>query len=84
MSDTMYGTKPAPVLATAEVFEAVLDPAAPAAIEGSAESPVTGDVSATADPENAHSPMSPDGHVSNEHTGLHTEEHSTHGTTPAS
>jgi hypothetical protein len=42
------------------------------------------DISAMADPENAHSPMSPDQHVSNQHTGLHIDEHSTGGTTPAS
>ena len=42
------------------------------------------DISAMADPENAHSPMSPDHHVSNQHTGLHIDEHSTGGTTPAS
>jgi hypothetical protein len=42
------------------------------------------DPSAMADPENAHSPMSPDDQVSNQHTGLHNDEHSTTGHTPAS
>lgn len=58
--------------------------AAPLVIEGVADEPTPRDIDAMADPENAHSPMSPDDRVSNEHVGLHTEEHSTHGTMPAS
>ncbi len=42
------------------------------------------DISAMADPENAHSPMSPDQQVSNEHTERHIDQHSTGGTTPVS
>ncbi len=42
------------------------------------------EVTAEADPENAHSPMSPEDRVSNQHPGLHEEEHSTGGATPAS
>jgi hypothetical protein len=55
-----------------------------ATVEATADLPAELDVSAMADPENAHSPVSPDDQVSNEHTGLHQEGHSTGGTTPAS
>jgi hypothetical protein len=64
---------------------AVIAEAEPVAtVEATADLPAEEDVSAMSDPENAHSPMSPDDQVSNEHTGLHEGGHSTGGTTPAS
>lgn len=79
------GTPPAepvvdPVIAAADLVE----PEPPLALEAVSDERGDRNLAAMADPENAHSPMSPDDQVSNEHTGLHNEEHSTHGNTPAS
>lgn len=72
-----------------ETTEAVAEaPEAPAEsteeVEGSADEIELRDISAMADPENAHDPVSATDEVSNDHTGLHTEEHSTGGPTPPS
>lgn len=71
-----------PVLATADLIELEIEPLV--ALDASSDQPDDRNLAGMADPENAHSPMSPDDQVSNEHTGLHNEEHSTHGNTPAS
>ncbi len=42
------------------------------------------DASAMADPQAAHSPMSPEDRISDEHVGLPMEQHTTGGTTPQS
>jgi hypothetical protein len=72
-----------PVLATADPADVEGEPA-PADLEAVPETRGDRNLAGMTDPENAHSPMSPDDQVSNEHTGLHNEEHSTHGNTPAS
>ena len=70
-----------PVLGEPELLELTIEPPPPPDIEAAAEEP---EPSALADPHNAHSPMSPDDHASDQHPGLHSEEHSTGGPTPAS
>ncbi len=65
---------PKPLEATAEIPVAVPDAPAPLCI----------DESAMADPHSAHSPMSPDDRVSDEHVGLPMEQHTAGGTTPLS
>jgi hypothetical protein len=71
-----------PVLATADPAVVAVEPTP--ALEAVADERGDRNLAGMTDPENAHSPMSPDDQVSNEHTGLHNEEHSTHGNTPAS
>lgn len=71
-----------PVLATADLVELEIEP--PPALEAVSDARNDRNLAGMADPEDGHSPMSPDDQVSNEHTGLHNEEHSTHGNTPAS
>ena len=73
-----------PVEEDVGIVEAKSDPPLLADVVELRVIPAARDISAMADPENAHSPMSPDHHVSNQHTGLHIDEHSTGGTTPAS
>ena len=62
----------------------IADADPPAEVAAAPEELDARDISAMADAGDAHSPMSPDDQVSNVQTGLHTEEHSTHGNTPAS
>lgn len=68
--------------AMADSPEAIAEPTGE--VDGSAEEIDQRDLSAMADPENAHDPVSATDEVSNDHTGLHTEEHSTGGPTPPS
>jgi hypothetical protein len=65
----------------------------PVTLEATAEIPVAQrdddvarvpDPSSMTDPRGAHSPMSPDDRVSDEHPGLHIDSHTTGGTTPQS
>ena len=70
------------VLATADLVELEIEPLP--ALEAVSDARNDRNLAGMADPEDGHSPMSPDDQVSNEHTGLHNEEHSTHGNTPAS
>jgi len=58
---------------------------APAAIDGTPDAIMAeADVSAAADPDNAHSPMSPDGEVSDQLPEHPFGSSSTHGATPSS
>lgn len=87
MPAVVEGTAEFPVVleATAE-FAATLEATAeiPVALDAHDEEAWAREQSAMADPHGSHSPMSPDDQVSDKHTGLPMEQHSTGGTTPMS
>ena len=67
-----------------DLIELEIEPPPVADVNASSDTTELRDASAMADPENAHSPMSPDDHVSEQHPGLHTDGHTTGGPTPSS
>lgn len=69
-----------PQVPTSSIVEATAE--FPVVVEATADEVSLREQSAMADPHSARSPMSPDDHVSDKHTGLPMEQHTTGGTAP--